>query len=316
MRRKPSDNPFLNFGDPLARGLEAAWYFVEKQPRTATGANSLVHDLAKNHVSSLNTAKWQLGDTGYMMYFDGTDYIRIPDADDLDPAALSVVMRIRADAAGYRELFDKGGNSGWRGRITPSRTLQFLDRGGTNNFTSITALTLGTYYSVMLTAGAGGIKWYLDGKADGAGGAAYGAPSTATYLDIGFGALDADWVGMIDFMLVYNRELPASVAEQFHRDPYHLIQPVQSVNLVATLAPPGTTTIRLNWTDNSEHEDGFSIERKTDAGAFAEIDTVAAGVETYDNVNVPAGHTYTYRVKATSAALGDSEYSNEAAETV
>ncbi len=77
-----------------------------------------------------------------------------------------------------------------------------------------------------------------------------------------------------------------------------------------------TTTIRLDWTDNSEHEDGFSIERKTDAGAFAEIDTVAAGVETYNNVNVPEGHTYTYRVKATSTPLGDSEYSNEAAETV
>ena len=80
-----------------------------------------------------------------------------------------------------------------------------------------------------------------------------------------------------------------------------------------TTAAPVLTTIRLDWTDVSEHEDDFSIERKTDAGAFGEIDTVAADVETYDNINVQAGHTYTYRVKATSAVLGDSEYSNEAA---
>ena len=87
------------------------------------------------------------------------------------------------------------------------------------------------------------------------------------------------------------------------------------IGLVAA-AVPGTTTIQLDWTDNSDNEDGFSIERKTDAGVFAEIDTVGAGIETYDNINVPVGHTYTYRVKATSSALGDSEYSNEAAEVV
>jgi len=76
-----------------------------------------------------------------------------------------------------------------------------------------------------------------------------------------------------------------------------------------------TTTIRLEWQDNSEGEDGFSIERD-DGGGFVEIDTVGAGVETYDDTDVPTGDTYTYRVRALSSALGDSEYSNEASETV
>ena len=78
------------------------------------------------------------------------------------------------------------------------------------------------------------------------------------------------------------------------------------------VATSTTTTVQLDWTDVSENEDGFSIERATDAGAFAEIDTVGAGIETYDNVNVPIGHTYHYRVRATSATLGYSEYSNTA----
>lgn len=76
------------------------------------------------------------------------------------------------------------------------------------------------------------------------------------------------------------------------------------------------TTVRLAWTDNSEGEDGFSIERKTGAGAYAVVHTTAAGVETWDDTSVPAGATYTYRVQALSAALGDSEYSNEAEVTV
>ena len=81
-------------------------------------------------------------------------------------------------------------------------------------------------------------------------------------------------------------------------------------------AGPGTTTVQLDWTDVSENEDGFSIERAEDAGAFAEIDTVGAGVETYDDLLLPTGHTYHYRVRATSATLGYSEYSNEADVTV
>ena len=78
------------------------------------------------------------------------------------------------------------------------------------------------------------------------------------------------------------------------------------------VATPTTTTVQLDWTDVSENEDGFSIERATDAGAFAEIDTVGAGVVTYDDLLVPTGHTYHYRVRATSATLGYSDYSNEA----
>ena len=97
--------------------------------------------------------------------------------------------------------------------------------------------------------------------------------------------------------------------------PYALWE-MQTFRLEAlVIGGAGTTTVRLTWTDNSEGEDSFSIERDEDGGGFSEIDTVAAETETYDDT-VDEGHTYTYRVRAISAAKGDSEYTNEAEVTV
>lgn len=121
---------------------------------------------------------------------------------------------------------------------------------------------------------------------------------------------DYAWHGQMPMAFIANRAFDPYEIDLLVKDPYMLFRPSPLAS--GKFTESITTTIRLDWTDHSEHEDGFSIERKTDAGAFGEIDTVAAGIETYDNVNVPEGHTYTYRVKASSAALGDSEYSNEA----
>ena len=58
--------------------------------------------------------------------------------------------------------------------------------------------------------------------------------------------------------------------------------------LTATAA--SSTQINLAWTDNSNNEDGFRIERCQDAGCstFAEIATVAANVVSYQNTGLTA----------------------------
>jgi hypothetical protein len=81
-----------------------------------------------------------------------------------------------------------------------------------------------------------------------------------------------------------------------------------------TAAAISSTRIRLNWTDTSNNEDGFKIERKVGAGAFAQIDQLPANVNTYDDTTVLANTTYTYRVRAFNVP-GDSGYSNEASAT-
>lgn len=67
--------------------------------------------------------------------------------------------------------------------------------------------------------------------------------------------------------------------------------------------------IRLNWTDNSNNETGFKIERSTDGANFTQIVTVAANTISYQNTGLTSGVLYYYRVRATNSA-GDSPYSN------
>jgi len=71
----------------------------------------------------------------------------------------------------------------------------------------------------------------------------------------------------------------------------------------------------LTWTDNSNNELGFKIERKTGAGAFVEIAQQGANATTYLDAAVVVGTTYTYRVRAFNSA-GDSAYTNEATVTI
>ncbi len=74
--------------------------------------------------------------------------------------------------------------------------------------------------------------------------------------------------------------------------------------------------IDLAWTDGSTNEDGFSIERCTNAGCnnFIEITTVGANVTSYMNSGLQELTTYRYRVRAFNTA-GNSNYTNIAEAT-
>ncbi|MGH9601159.1 MAG: choice-of-anchor D domain-containing protein, partial [Terriglobales bacterium] len=72
--------------------------------------------------------------------------------------------------------------------------------------------------------------------------------------------------------------------------------------------------INLSWTDNAANEQGFLIERSTDAVSFLEIGAVAANQTSYSDLGLAGGETYYYRVRAYNFA-GDSGYSNLANDT-
>lgn len=100
------------------------------------------------------------------------------------------------------------------------------------------------------------------------------------------------------------------------------------VSATTTAAPPptapssltatanGTTAINLSWTDNSNNETGFKLERKTGSGGtYAEIaSSIAANATSYSNTGLTAGTTYFYRLRSYNAS-GNSSYSNEASAT-
>jgi titin len=77
---------------------------------------------------------------------------------------------------------------------------------------------------------------------------------------------------------------------------------------------PSCNQIDLGWTDNSDNENSFKIERSTDGVNFSQIDTVGADVTTYNDTTVAESTTYWYRVRASNAD-GDSAYTNTASAT-
>ncbi len=84
--------------------------------------------------------------------------------------------------------------------------------------------------------------------------------------------------------------------------------PAAPSNLVAEANGYGVT---LTWTDNSDNEENFVIERAVDGGDWYTLnDLVLPNTELYYDQALLPGHIYTYRIKAENG-LGESDYSNE-----
>lgn len=86
--------------------------------------------------------------------------------------------------------------------------------------------------------------------------------------------------------------------------------PAAPSGLVVTV-PSQNGRLNLNWTDNSNNESGFKIERCTGANCtnFALIGTVGTDVTSIANSNLSRRTTYGYRVYSYNAS-GNSAYSN------
>jgi predicted phage tail protein len=73
-----------------------------------------------------------------------------------------------------------------------------------------------------------------------------------------------------------------------------------------TTNPVSSSQINLAWTDNSNNETGFKVERRTSAsGDWTLIATRATNVVSYQDTGLADGSIYYYRVRATNAG-GDS----------
>lgn len=85
------------------------------------------------------------------------------------------------------------------------------------------------------------------------------------------------------------------------KDDDPVVPPVIDLVAPSGLAANNATAgqIILTWADNSDDEDGFSIERSITADSgFAEIADVAEDVEIYTDEDIDAGVEYYYRVRA------------------
>jgi len=80
--------------------------------------------------------------------------------------------------------------------------------------------------------------------------------------------------------------------------------------LSGSASKPGTLSLR--WTDNSNNEQGFYVERApSSTGVFTRVATTAANATTYSGSSVASG-TYLFRVQAFNTTTGRvSAYSNQ-----
>ena len=85
--------------------------------------------------------------------------------------------------------------------------------------------------------------------------------------------------------------------------------PAAPGGLTATAASP--SAINLSWTDNSNNETGFDIERSADNVNWAALATVGSNIQTYGNTGLAASTRYYYRVRAKNST-GNSAYSGVA----
>ncbi|MBI4834330.1 MAG: fibronectin type III domain-containing protein [Planctomycetes bacterium] len=81
--------------------------------------------------------------------------------------------------------------------------------------------------------------------------------------------------------------------------------------------PLSQTSIRINWSDNSDNESEYWIERSSTGGGinFSQIATVTASTSIYNDTGLTANTTYYYRVRGYSVVFGISAYSGEASGT-
>ena len=87
------------------------------------------------------------------------------------------------------------------------------------------------------------------------------------------------------------------------------VQPVPSRpnNLQATPVGPGS--VDLSWTDASNNETSFEIQRKLDDGAFEDIVQLPANTEGHVDLGASSGRTHSYQVRSRNAS-GPSPWSN------
>jgi fibronectin type 3 domain-containing protein len=75
-----------------------------------------------------------------------------------------------------------------------------------------------------------------------------------------------------------------------------------------------SSQINLSWSDNSNDETSFKIERSTNGINFTQIAVTAANAIAFGDSGLAPATTYYYRVRASSSA-GDSAYSNGSSST-
>ena len=174
----------------------------------------------------------------------------------------------------------------------PSQTVSVTNSGGG----SLTGLAVGT-----ISYGSGASGWLTASL----GGTI--APTTLTLSANLSGLVAGTYTATVPITSGVASNSPQSVSVTF----VVVGPPAAPTNLTAS--PVSATQINLSWTDNSENEDDFEIQRCAGGSCtnFSQVGTNSRDDFTYQDTGLNPSSTYRYRVRAWNAA-GYSAYTNVA----
>jgi hypothetical protein len=330
--------PILNQVHPLARGVIAAWPMYE-------GAGTTIHDVLprSGHHGTMNnmnpTSSWSVNELGRVIEFDGADdYIDLGSwLPDMSTGGFTVAILFRSQDSGYSRLLNIFSGSG------SDDYFAFASGENNDNGQGTIEYRIGSTFrryftNVQIDDGkphlfiasfdfnAGKLYGWMDGvpRVD-------VSQSEISTTGFSFGSENSDihlgqevdgsnrWSGYMSLVAMWRRAFRDSMARALWTAPFDMFRLQRhAASAIAGLSTTLTgTTITVTWQDNSENEDGFELPRRADGGSWETVtDAIAANAESYNDTELPTGHTYEYRIRALSSALGNSDWSNIAEETV
>jgi hypothetical protein len=261
--------------------------------------------------------------TAGMAYsFDGSDdFIEIADSPELNVDQITMTGWIYTDS--YKDdqrIISKetGTTMPWSSYTlllsgTGERQLEFRIGIGGERFrlASTTDIPLNQWVHVAGTYDGTTMRLYINGQLNNSLAASGVIQDTPNPIYVGGSQFWPRFFdGKIDEVRIYNASLDAQEIE----DIYNNVGagptiPQAPTSLAVQEISQGVAG--LSWTDNSDNEEGFIIERQEDGGGYIELDSIVADLTSYSDSTVVAGVTYDYRIFASNAA-GRSTESNVA----
>lgn len=303
--------PILNPSHPLARGLVGAWLHYE-----GSGATVQDKSVFRAH-GAVTGASWVQTKRGWALNFTASSgtYVSVsaPDLASLDSAFTFFVLFRMDVLRNYNTIIHKGPTNVPRpfdAYVRSDASSRYIYGDGSATVThSLGGWLAGQWYTAAGMWDGATVKSYRDAVEFAS--TASTAPGDASDNLLWGKRTDGGTLldGQVAAVLVYNRALPATQIRALHVNLYQGYRQYIAYGPLLTAATT-TSTVRLEWQDNSSTETLFSIERSTTSATsgFSEIDTVAADTTQYDDTGL-AANTYWYRVRAYDGSVY-SDYSN------
>ncbi len=196
----------LDYGDSSLMGL---WTFEE-------GTGTVAYDWSGNG----NNGSWNAAGSGFLTgkvgtyagQFWGSNYVSVPDNSSLRPSLFTVSAWVNFGSTAFRGIVSKEANSSpysYGLRQRGNSTIWFSESGGGNDVQSNTLYVQNAWYMITASYDGAVVRLYINGLLDHSGNMSFTDGSTNPLI-IGGAPVDADFLGLLDNVRLYNRVLSAA----------------------------------------------------------------------------------------------------------